>query len=311
MRSLLLVAGLSYDYLTLPTNFRFAPLAEGEESTERLSPKAGFIWTPTSRTAVRAGYSRSLGGAAFDQSFRLEPSQVAGFSQAFRSVIPESIAGANAGARFESLGVSFEQQCFSNTYVAIGGEHLRSEVNRTLGVFNRNFPQPVTPPFIFQSSTRQHLDYEERTATATINQLLSDEWAVGAQYRVSSAELDITFRDLPASAQFESGLRPHEQLEALLHNVNLFVLFNHPSGFFSQAQAIWFAQDNYEDASHLPGDDFWQFNAFVGYRFARRRIELRVGVLNIADQDYRLNPLNLTAELPRDRTAVASLRFNF
>ena len=27
--------------------------------------------------------------------------------------------------------------------------------------------------------------------------------------------------------------------------------------------------------------------------------------------DYRLNPLNLTTELPRDRTFVASLRLNF
>ena len=58
-------------------------------------------------------------------------------------------------------------------------------------------------------------------------------------------------------------------------------------------------------------DDFWQVNAFVGYRFPRRRAEIRLGLLNIADQDYRLNPLNLTAELPRERTLLASFRFSF
>jgi hypothetical protein len=34
-------------------------------------------------------------------------------------------------------------------------------------------------------------------------------------------------------------------------------------------------------------------------------------VLNITDQDYQINPLNLTAELPRDRALTASLRLNF
>jgi hypothetical protein len=38
---------------------------------------------------------------------------------------------------------------------------------------------------------------------------------------------------------------------------------------------------------------------------------MRVGLLNITDQDYRLNPLNLYRELPRERTLAASLKFNF
>jgi len=36
-----------------------------------------------------------------------------------------------------------------------------------------------------------------------------------------------------------------------------------------------------------------------------------VGVLNLSDRDYHLNPLNLTAELPRQRTFYASLRLSF
>jgi hypothetical protein len=41
------------------------------------------------------------------------------------------------------------------------------------------------------------------------------------------------------------------------------------------------------------GDDFWQHNVWSGYRFPRRRAELRLGVLNLADQDYRLNSAKL------------------
>ena len=52
-------------------------------------------------------------------------------------------------------------------------------------------------------------------------------------------------------------------------------------------------------------------NLFGGYRFFRRHAQVQVGVLNLADQDYQLNPLNLHAELPHARTFVASLQFNF
>ena len=53
-------------------------------------------------------------------------------------------------------------------------------------------------------------------------------------------------------------------------------------------------------------------NSFVfGGRFAHRHAEIRAGILNLADTDCRLNPLNLAAELPRGRTFITSLRLNF
>jgi len=95
-----------------------------------------------------------------------------------------------------------------------------------------------------------------------------------------------------------------------LHNLNLFAIYNHPSGVFAEGQALWAAQHNY-DSSTGPGDEFWQFNLFAGYRFPHRQAQLTIGALNLTSQDYRLNPLNLYTELPRHRTFVASLKFNF
>jgi outer membrane receptor protein involved in Fe transport len=100
-------------------------------------------------------------------------------------------------------------------------------------------------------------------------------------------------------------------VKAILHQVNLFALAYHPSGLFGQAETIWSQQSNQGYNPDIPGDDFWQINLFVGYRFPRRQAEVRVGVLNITDRDYRLNPLNLTPDLPRDRTLLVSLRFHF
>ncbi len=97
----------------------------------------------------------------------------------------------------------------------------------------------------------------------------------------------------------------------MLHQVALDTIYNHPSGFFAQFQALWYGQSNQGYSPAIPGDEFWQLNAFGGYRFPRRKVEVRVGLLNLTDQDYRLNPLTLYNELPRRRTFTARLQFNF
>jgi outer membrane receptor for ferric coprogen and ferric-rhodotorulic acid len=71
------------------------------------------------------------------------------------------------------------------------------------------------------------------------------------------------------------------------------------------------SQSNRGYTPDRPGDDFWQFNVHLGYRWLQRRLETRISLLNLTDRNYRLNPLNLTAELPRERTLAMSLRFNF
>ena len=59
------------------------------------------------------------------------------------------------------------------------------------------------------------------------------------------------------------------------------------------------------------GDDFWHFNTFVGYRFLENRAEVSVGLLNLGDQDYRLDPINPYRDIPRRRTALLRTRITF
>jgi hypothetical protein len=308
--ALMLVGGISYDRVAYPENYRFAPVSPVESTVDQVSPKAGLIWTPARQTTVRAAYTRSLGGVSLDQSIRLEPSQVAGFNQAFRSLIPESVAGANAVPTFETGSLSLEQKFGRGTFVTISGEILSSEVDRTVGVVEFSVP-PVPGPGFSSGSTREELGFRERSLTVTLNQLLGDEWALGARYRLSQASLDDFFPDVPATATTANSFQRQQSLESVLHQVHLTAIYNHPSGFFSQADAIWTSQDNWGYTPSRPGDDFWQFNLMAGYRFAKRRAEVRLGLLNLTDQDYQLNPLNLTRELPRERTLAASVQINF
>jgi outer membrane receptor protein involved in Fe transport len=137
----------------------------------------------------------------------------------------------------------------------------------------------------------------------TFNQLLGKEWSLGGQYRVTHADLSDQFPDVPGTALNNPG----GSHDAILHQVNLNIVYNHRCGFFARFDSLWSNQQN----SNLPDEDFWQHNLLVGYRSLQRRAEVTLGILNLTDQDYRLNPLTLYSELMRSRTFAASLKLSF
>ena len=300
-----LIGGVSYDWMKFPENFRSAPLSTQEKTVDQVSPKAGLILTPTTNSTLRFAYTRSLGGASLDQSFRLEPTQVAGINQAFRSIIPESVAGANAGARFETYGLSLEQKFPTSTYLGFFGQILKSNIRRTVGAFDLN--TDVSDLFL-PSSMGENLDFEERSLYFSLDQLLGAEWCVGARYRLTEARLSDKF---PAAANAFTfpPFQANRNLETVLHQLDLHLDFNHSSGFFARFDALWNLQSNSGYQPDEPGDEFWHLNVFAGYRFLHRKAEFRIGVLNLTDRDYRLEPLTLYNELPRGRTLLVRFQF--
>src|SRR5262249_42183279 len=218
--------------------------------------------------------------------------------------------GANAGARFEAYDVALDQKFPTRTYVGAAAEILNSKVDRVIGILrttNTVLSFPLMPATTFNAGAPQNLDYQEKTFALALNQLIGKNWSLSARYRISQAELREVFPTLPAGG----GFTPSQNLNATLNQVNLAANFYHPTGFFGQFESLWFAQNNRGYANPIPGDDFWQFNVYCGYRFPRRWAEIILGVQNLTDRDYHLNPLNLLAELPRTRTFYASLRFSF
>ncbi len=304
--SLRFIGGVSYDRLVMPENFRYAPVNGNTETHYHLLPKAGAIWTPLVGTTVRAGYSQSVGGASIDQSFQLEPAQVAGFNQAFRSLIPESIAGANAGALFTAYGISLEQKLPTRTYLALVGEILQSSVNRVDGAYE--FSDNGGP---FNSGMRERLDYTEWSVTGSAHQLLGRDWSLGLIYRLAHAQLEDRFTEISPDVAAANDFIAQSDRRGLLHTLDLSAVYQNPCGFFAQADALWRHQNNAGYATPLAEEDFWQVNLQAGWRFFHRRAELSAGVLNVAGQNYRLSPLNLYSELPRDRVFFTQLKFQF
>jgi outer membrane receptor protein involved in Fe transport len=272
---------------------------------DQLSPKAGLIWTPLDDTTFRFAYTRSLAGASLDQSYQLEPSQVAGFIQSYRSIIPESVVGPVPGAKFETFGFSLEQKFPTRTYLGVSGELLNSNARQTVGALlsGQTF-------LAFPSGVHEGLNYQEQSLLFTANQLIGENWSLGARYRLSQAVLNENFAGA-TNLIIPGNVQPKQRLEAVLNQVDLLMVYNHPCGFFAQSEAHWYGQSNSGYTPGEPGADFWQLNAFAGYRFLHRKAEVTLGLLNITDQNYSLNPLNLYNELPRSRTLVLNLQLNF
>ena len=224
-RRLSLTGGISYDHLSYPANYRNSPILDSQNSRSRVSPKAGLIWNPVGKLTLRGAYTRSLGGVSFDESVQLEPNQVAGFNQVFRSIISESVVGSVAAPTYENAGLLVEDKFGSGTYVAAQATLLRSDVDRRIGTFDASFLPGIgivnIPPFT-ASSTPQQLRYEEQDLLFTFNQLLGDEWSLGAKYQLTFSNLETTFREIPVA---------DSRQKATLHQAQVFAIYNHPCWF--------------------------------------------------------------------------------
>lgn len=292
--------GASIDALHYPQNSEIPPVTPLEESDVQVSPKVGLRYEPFKETTLRAAYSQSLGGVFFDQSIRLEPTQMAGFINTYRSVLPESSAGILPGAEQEVGGVAWDQRFGKKTFLTMSGQWLQSDGARLLGTFDSTtFPARV-------DNTSQRVDYDEQSLLISLNQLIDPWFFAGADYRLSYASLDTALTGIP-TAVLPTG---RTSMDATLHQLKLFAGMQHPSGLFARVESVWTKQSH--DGTPQPtDDDVLQWNLWAGYRFWERRAELSAGLLNIGDQDYRLHPIHYYNELPRERTFAARFRLSF
>lgn len=301
--SLHLTAGATYDWERFPLNIGIPPLSSQEDERGRLSPKAGIDWTAPDGTRIRADYTRSMSGLLNDSSTLIEPSEVAGFNQAFRSLIPESAGfGTPPATRFETWGLGVDHKFPTGTYVDAEGQLLTSRGNQLIG----GWTSPPIPVPTGVADLPQTQYFQEKDAFFSVSQLIGKEFAVGARYNLTSVDLSSRVGFAPGTINAQE-FNLHEN--STLNEVGLFANFAVPCGFFAQFQANYWDQFN-----ALPGeggDGFWQLNLYAGYRFPRRHIELTVGAINLTDQDYHIDPVTYFVEQAHKRSFVANMKFNF
>lgn len=310
---LTLNTGVTWDWIERPENFRNPPVSDRQVETERTSAKVGFTLSPARSWAIRGAYTEAVGGVSFDETVRLEPVQFAGFNQAFRTVLSESVAGSVEGPVYRNWGLSAEGAWPTRTWWSTSFNLIKEGVERTVGVFD-GITAPIFPPgfALLPAGTEARLAYREQVLAAGINQLIGREFAVGAGYRHTQARLHTMYPQIPVTILANADSLDEVTLDELALHAN----WNSPAGWFAQAEADWYVQDLAATAAGTrvttsPGDDFWQVNARLGYRFHRNLREVSAGVLNLTDRDYHLSPLTYTRELPRARTFFLSCRVSF
>jgi len=302
VEGLLLTGGLVHERLVWPVNFRRSPLTSGEAEKSRWLPKVALVYNPQPAFIARLAAARTLGGVSYDESIRLEPTQLAGFSQSFRTLIPEALSGSVEAPVYDILGVGFDLKFPTATYVTLEAGERRQRLDRQIGVLNFDAVFVTTAP----GSTEESLRFRERGMVLTVNQVLGDNLFFEGQYRVTDSLLRQDKPSLPATAGF-----PRTSFSnGILHHCRTALLLTLPESFFCRAEFNWWNQ-NGQDTSVGIGDSFSQVNLLGGWRFQNRRGELTVGLLNATGKDYRLNPINYYQEMPRERTLYTRLRLNF
>lgn len=299
---LLLTGGVAHDRLTWPVNFRRSPLTSGEMEKHRWLPKAALVYHPQPTFVARLAYARALGGVSYDESIRLEPTQLAGFSQSFRTLISESLAGSVEAPAYDILGAGLDFKFPTATYVTIEAGERRQRLDRQIGILNFDAFFATTT----SGSTDESLRFRERSAVLTVNQVLGENVFVEGQYRVTDSRLRQDRPSLPAAA----GFARNTISSGALHQWRAALLLTLPERFFTRAEFAWWDQNGRDSLAGVT-DAFPQVNLLAGWHFLNRRGEVAVGLLNVTGEDYRLSPINYYIELPRERTLYTRIRINF
>ena len=181
--TLTLTAGITYDRIEFPATLTDPPFIPGKETREHLGPKFGLVWTPAPNWTGRAAFSRVQTGFNIDEPVRLEPNQVAGFIQAFRSVIPQNLTGSLPAAQIDTYNVGLEGKIGEQTYLGLGFFFADSEVKRTRGSFFR----PSVGATITTLGVQEAFAYEEVKVSARIDRLIGDRFSSGIQIQWNRA----------------------------------------------------------------------------------------------------------------------------
>jgi tetratricopeptide (TPR) repeat protein len=305
--TLTLIAGATYDHLEHPANVLLAPVNDHEMTVSRANAKLGFTYAPSRSLEIRGVYLEAVGGASFDESVRLEPAQIAGFNQAFRSVISEALVDTVQAPVYHIAGLSVEGSSPMRTWWGLSFQRTAEDVEREVGTFDF-FSWAIAPFAYLPAGTPQKLEYWEEVGAATVDQLIGDQFAVGLIYRRTRAHLHQRTPLVAAAANPDADRTDNATLDEL----SLHAVWNSPWGWFAGSQVAWRQQD----ASTMPRnitnhDDFVQVDVWTGRRFRQNQCEISAGVQNLTDQDYYLNPLTYVQSLPHERTFFLRCRLGF
>jgi Tfp pilus assembly protein PilF len=254
--------GLTHTDLTIE-QAEVAPFIEGTNRHHRFNPKAGFTLYPLEDLTLRFAYFETLRKASLEDQAALEPTLVGGLNQRFNDL---------SGTISRNLGVGVDYKLPGNTYIGSSWTirhliepqaYVASNYSFDYDNLNENSSSFLVDEY------RQHVDQD--ILSAYVYQILTKRL-------VASCDYQFTYQD---------RTDPEVDQEIQAHKVALGLKYFDPSGFFAFTRSTWRQQDRQNSFYFADGiEDFWLFDAGVGYRLAKRHGTVTLNFLNIADQNF-------------------------
>ncbi|HLF09905.1 MAG TPA: TonB-dependent receptor, partial [Gammaproteobacteria bacterium] len=269
--------GYAYAHYTVQDNVTImlgasADFIRGPRADEdRVNPKIGVIWEASEHTTLRAAaFSTLQGGLTTSKQNiqpRLEPVQVAGFNQFF--------FGGGQGEKATLRGFAVDHEFSENVFAGIEVSRRDLEVQLVL-------VDPATRSIAkvdaYEDLQRAYVYWTPTTRLSFSTEYRRERFDNNGETFLGFSDMQI--RRLPIEARYF-----------------------HPSGFSAGLRASHIRQDGYFEPTFAPPgtptefaeDQFWIFDASLGYRLPNRRGVLSLNIDNLLDQDFRFqdsDPLN-------------------
>lgn len=259
---------------TLTLGASFDSFHTAELDTQPLNPKFGLVWNIFPSTTLRAAAFRVL-KRFFVTNQTLEPTQIAGFNQLY-----DDLDGTDSSRYGFGLDQRFSADLFG------GLEVSWREITRTL-------------------TNRAAEDQDEAFYRSYFHWTPHPRLALAAEYQFEEFERE--------SVLFE-GERGFSGLPELrTHYLPLGVSYFHPSGLFTRLGVTYVHQEATRDDLSRPHEQFWTFDAAIGYRLPKRYGLVSFDVRNLFDEEFDYqNSFNAgPQQLPRFQPSRAAfLRIN-
>ncbi len=258
--------------LSLTLGMAYYGLSQADFNWNEWSPKIGLQWNPGPSTRVRiAAFQVIKPPLAINQT--IEPTEVAGFNQFFDDT--------NL-AKSRRVAIAVDQRLSPHLFAGLEA----SERTIVAPVFTQNM--------VFSRFDNQY----ETLASAYLKWVLSDRWLLSASYLFEDFRRDLedTFVNDPESVKTQT--------------LPLDVRYFDPTGFFARLSATWVRQEvtRLPTATAAQGtDDFWVFDAAVGYRFPRRHGAIMLDVRNVFDRHFSYYDINFFGPDPRNPRFIPNL----
>lgn len=288
-----LIAGVNATRFTFPLNLFTLPSSPDQKTIEKFMPKLGVYWDVAPNTTFRAAYLQSLGGLALEDGYRLEPTQVAGFLQGYRTLLAEDIDGTHPALEFENAGIGLTHTTDSNLFFDVELNSRKSTSDRGLGHL-KNLPL-LTP-----ASWSTFTEFEEQVAAFQIAKIVGKSTTLSVEYSYNDSEVDSVIPTLNTEAHRDGQL----------NSCGARILQRTSSGFFTSFDVVQHRQDLSESSyrngsligeSSQSGIDHVQGNLEAGWRSRSGSIRLAAGVKNLFDDNTDIDPLNWTLPLYPER----------